>query len=63
MKESLSLQIYKDLYKKIQCHFYKQGEQLPTEKEFEEQYQVSRAPVRQAMAKLESDGLILRQAG
>jgi len=63
MKESLSLQIYKDLYKKIKCHFYKQGEQLPTEKEFEEQYQVSRAPVRQAMAKLESDGLILRQAG
>jgi len=63
MKESLSLQIYNDLYKKIQSHFYKHGEQLPTEKEFEEQYRVSRAPVRQAMAKLESDGLILRQAG
>jgi len=63
MKESLSLQIYKDLYEKIQCHFYKHGEQLPTETEFEQQYQVSRAPVRQAMSKLESDGLISRQAG
>lgn len=63
MKESLSLQIYKDLYEKINCHFYKQGQQLPIEQDLEKHYQVSRAPVRQAMAKLESDGLIIRQAG
>lgn len=63
MKESLSLQIYKDLYEKITCRFYKSGEQLPTEKELEDHYRVSRAPVRQAMAKLESDGFIVRQAG
>jgi Transcriptional regulators len=63
MKEPLSLQIYKDLYEKIKCHFYQVGEQLPIEKELEEWYQVSKAPVRQALAKLEADGLIYRRAG
>lgn len=63
MKESLSLQIYRDLYEKIKCRFYRPGEQLPTEKEMEEAYRVSRAPVRQALAKLETEGLISRQAG
>ena len=63
MKESLNLLIYRDLYDKIKSRFYKPNEQLPTESELEKIYRVSKAPVRQALGKLQTDGLIFRKAG
>ncbi len=63
MKESLTLSIYKDLYEKIKSRYYKTNQQIPTETELAESYRVSKAPVRQALGKLEHDGLVLRKAG
>ena len=31
MRQTLNFKIYQDLYNKIRSHFYKPGEQLPTE--------------------------------
>jgi len=39
------------------------GDRLPTEKDLAKEYKVSRATVRQALASLEKDGLIIRRRG
>lgn len=51
------------LREKILARQYKPEEQLPTEAELVEDYGVSRITVRQAMGKLEDEGLIRREAG
>lgn len=56
-------QVYKDIFKKIKSHFYCPGDMLPSEKEMEEIYGVSRAPVRQALSMLSNNGLIDRKPG
>ena len=56
-------QIYHDLFRKISVGELKSGDLCPSEKELEQQYKVSKAPVRQAMAKLESLGMIERKRG
>lgn len=63
MRQTLSLRIYQDLYSKIRSHFYKPGEQLPTEVVLSEMYNASLSPVRQALGKLESGQLIVRMPG
>lgn len=63
MRQTLNLKIYQDLYNKIRSHFYKPGEQLPTESALAEKYGSSLAPIRQALGKLESEQLIIRQPG
>ncbi len=63
MRQTLSLKVYQDIYDKIRSHFYRPGDQLPTESELAEKYGVSLAPVRQALGKLESEHLILRMPG
>lgn len=42
---------------------YQDGQQLPTEQELQVEFRVSRDTIRQALAGLEADGLLLRQAG
>lgn len=63
MRQTLNLKIYQDLYNKIRSHFYKPGEQLPTESALAERYGSSLAPIRQALGRLESEQLIIRQPG
>lgn len=55
--------IYYDLYNKIIVGEYKVGDLCPSEKELIEQYGVSKAPIRQAMNKLETIGMIERKRG
>ena len=54
MRQTLNFKIYQDLYNKIRSHFYKPGEQLPTESALAERYNTSLSPIRQALGKLES---------
>mgnify|MGYP003586185596 CR=1 FL=1 len=63
IKISLNEKIYWDLYRKIQAQHYEPGALLPTEQEMEKIYDTSRAPIRQALGKLENEGLINRRAG
>lgn len=56
-------QVYRDIFKKIKSHYYCPGDILPSEKEMEEIYGVSRAPIRQALAMLSNNGLIDRKPG
>jgi GntR family transcriptional regulator len=62
-KSPLYEQIYQLLRNKIAEGQLKPGDLLPSESELVEQYQVSRATVRQAMDELVSDGLIQRKQG
>ena len=41
MRQTLNFKIYQDLYNKIRSHFYKPGEQLPTESALAERYNTS----------------------
>jgi GntR family transcriptional regulator len=59
----LNKRIYADLLALIQGGELGPGAALPTEKEFQERYGVSRAPVRQALARLENEGHIRRTPG
>ena len=60
---SLNAMVYKYLYNKIKTGYYKEGDLLPTEVEMEKIYNISRAPIRQALGKLVNEGLVKRQAG
>jgi DNA-binding GntR family transcriptional regulator len=55
--------IYDDICDKIKLGYYSQGDILPSEKEMEKIYGVSKAPIRQALSKLSTIGLIERKAG
>lgn len=55
--------IYQDLLGLIQGGQLKPGDSIPTEKELQHQYGVSRAPVRQALSALEREGYVRRTPG
>jgi len=55
--------IWKDLVKQIASGELRPGQQLPTEKDLERKYGVSRTPVREALSRLALDGLIDRRPG
>lgn len=61
--KKLNIQVFDDLFRKIKTNYYKLGDKLPTESDMQELYGVSRAPVRQALGKLQSEGLIERRPG
>lgn len=63
MGEPLNKKIYNHLIKKIHSGYYKKGDKLPTEKEMMEIYDVSRAPIRQALSRLQTAGYIERKPG
>ncbi len=56
-------QVYQILLQKIVGNEWRPGDLLPTEKELQEQFDVSRATVRQALDMLVDEGLIYRQRG
>jgi DNA-binding FadR family transcriptional regulator len=47
----------------IKEHAFDAGDRMPTERQLAEQFDVSRAVTRRALADLEAEGLILRQVG
>ncbi len=57
-KQSVAEQIYNRLREKIIRGELRSGDQLPTEVELCQMYQVSRTSVRQALGKLSSLGLV-----
>lgn len=57
------MHVYEDLFHKLQSNFYNIGDKLPTELEMQEIYGVSRAPIRQALGKLQAEGFIERKPG
>jgi GntR family transcriptional regulator len=56
-------QVYQILRQKIVSDEWKPGDLLPTEKNLQEQFNVSRATVRQALDMLVNEGLIYRHRG
>lgn len=56
-------QVYQILLQKIVSDEWEPGDLLPTEKDLQEQFDVSRATVRQALDMLVNEGLIYRQRG
>lgn len=63
IKLTLTQQIFEDIYNKIKTGYYSVGDLLPTEYEMQEIYGVSRAPVREALKRLQNEGFIVRKAG
>ena len=59
----LYFQLKEILLGKIQQGQWKPGEQLPTEEEIQQEYDLSRTTVRQALRDLELEGRVTRQAG
>lgn len=62
-KQSVAEQIYEQLRAKIISGELRAGDQLPTEAELCQMYQVSRTSVRQALGKLSSLGLVEAKVG
>nr|WP_296264909.1 GntR family transcriptional regulator [uncultured Merdimonas sp.] len=63
IKVPLHYQIYLDILKKIQSGVLPPGEKLPSEKELEEIYGVSRITVRAAVEMLAQEGLVEKNRG
>lgn len=61
--KKLYLQIYNQILSQIQLGVFKEGDKLPPERELCEQFNVSRAPIRQALSALELNGYIYSRQG
>lgn len=61
--KKLYIQIYNQILSEIELGTFKEGEKLPTERELCELFNVSRAPVRQALSALELNGVINSRQG
>lgn len=59
----LYLQLIDALTRDIENHVYKSGDQLPSERELCELYELSRITVRQALQELEREGVITKKHG
>jgi len=55
--------IQRTLRRRIEMGELTEGRQLPSEAELQREFQASRTPVRQALRRLQSDGLIVRAQG
>ncbi|WP_282605179.1 FadR/GntR family transcriptional regulator [Pelagibius sp. Alg239-R121] len=62
-RESLSVQLTRELIAKIEDGEYRPGEKIPTEQALSDSYQVSRTVVREAVAALRSDGQVISRQG
>ena len=62
-KKPLYIQIIEYIQQKIEKNEWKQGEQLPTEMELAEKFNVSRITTKRAMEELARDGIIYRKKG
>jgi GntR family transcriptional regulator, transcriptional repressor for pyruvate dehydrogenase complex len=61
--KKLYLQIYNQILSEIQSGSFKIGDKLPPERELCAQFNVSRAPIRQALSALELNGFIYSRQG
>lgn len=61
--KKLYIQIYNQILSEIEVGVVKEGEKLPSERELCELFNVSRAPVRQALSALELNGVIYSRQG
>jgi len=55
--------IYSDILNRILEGEYKEGERLPTEHALAERFETSRPTVREALARLRADGIIVTRHG
>ena len=62
-RERLADQIYGHLFESIVGGRYEANEKLPTEKQLAASYDVSRPVVREALMRLQADGLIISRQG
>lgn len=62
-RKTLSTLLAEDLTRKVMSGALKPGARLPTEAELCEEYEVSRTVVREAVARLRSDGLLVSYQG
>ena len=62
-REKLSDQLYGQLLKKIVAGELKEGDKLPSENEIAQAFQVSRPVIREALMRLQADGLIYSRQG
>lgn len=62
-RRPLSTVVFEDLLEKIRGGLWKPGMQLPTEAELGQSYEVSRTVVREAIARLRSEGLVIPRQG
>lgn len=63
MQKPLYIKISETLKKEISGGIYGAGDLLPTEDELEERFSASRTTIRNAVGKLERDGLVYRRQG
>lgn len=57
------IEVYNSLYSDIMNNVYLEGNQLPSENALSEKYGVSRNTLRQALAILCEDGLVIKSQG
>jgi GntR family transcriptional regulator, transcriptional repressor for pyruvate dehydrogenase complex len=62
-KVRVSEEVFKQLYGMIRSGAFKPGDQLPSERELSEQFEVSRASVREALRALETMGMVRSSVG
>ncbi|MFC6465208.1 GntR family transcriptional regulator [Marinilactibacillus sp. GCM10026970] len=62
-QEPLYKQVYKEILKQITDNQYKEGDILPSEKEFQDIYSVSRVTIRRAMEILQTNGYVKKSSG
>lgn len=60
---TLKEQLYRELLTQIQNGTYKPGDQIPTELHLSETYQISRVTVRQTLARLVDEQILVKKAG
>lgn len=61
--KKLYIQIYNQILSEIELGTFREGDKLPTERELCDLFNVSRAPVRQALSALELNGVIISRQG
>lgn len=62
-KQPLHEQLYAAMAERIRLGHWPEGERVPSEKALEEEFGTSRGPVRQALARLRAEGLIVGGRG
>lgn len=62
-RESLTAQLVRTVSERIQSGQYPRGEKLPTEKDFIDEFGVSRTVVREAIANLKASGMVSTKQG
>lgn len=56
-------QLYSYIKEKIEEGFYEEGDVIPSEKEMQEMFEISRITVRRAISDLEHDGYLIKRRG